>query len=265
MDTMLDCVVVGGGPAGLTAAIYLARFRRRFVLLDGGESRASLIPLSRNYPGFPEGVAGEALLARLRAQAERYGGALRQVLAQRLERAAGGFRLHTAEGPPIEAATVILATGVVENEAHLPGCTEAVKRGLVRICPICDGYEALGKRVGVLGAGDHAAAEALFIRTYSDQVTLILVGDDATLPAARRRQLAEAGIEVLTTPIERVTVEDGMVRALCIGRGERRFDTLYSAFGTTPQNALAAAVGAEMDRSGRLVVGDHQVTTIDRV
>jgi thioredoxin reductase (NADPH) len=159
---------------------------------------------------------------------------------------------------------VILATGVVENEPNLPHCEQAVKRGLIRICPICDGYETVGKAVGVLGNSDHAASEALFIRTYSDDVTLVLVGEDPDLPEPRRRALAEAGIEVLRTPIDQVRLEHGAVSALCLeGGGERRFDTLYSAFGVTPQNALADQAGARHDEQGRLFTGDHQETSVE--
>ena len=89
-DAMLDCLVVGGGPAGLTAAIYLARFRRNFRVIDAGDSRASWIPLSHNHAGFPDGISGDALLARMRAQAERYGAVIERGEVSRLERLDGG-------------------------------------------------------------------------------------------------------------------------------------------------------------------------------
>src|SRR5688500_8938070 len=89
-DAMLDCLVVGGGPAGLTAAIYLARFRRSFRVIDAGDSRASWIPLSHNHAGFPDGISGNALLARMRAQAERYGTVIEGGEVGRLERLEGG-------------------------------------------------------------------------------------------------------------------------------------------------------------------------------
>ena len=82
---MLDCLIIGGGPAGLTAAIYLARFRRRVRIVDSGASRASLIPLSHNYPGFPEGITGRDLLVRLREQARRYGATLTAGLVEELD------------------------------------------------------------------------------------------------------------------------------------------------------------------------------------
>ena len=262
MGDILDCVVVGGGPAGLPAAVYLARFRRSFVLIDSGASRASWIPLARNYPGFPEGISGADLLKKVRAQAQHYGAPLVQARVEGLERTDRGFRL-TDGNEEWAARRVILATGVVENEPNLPGCLDAVRRGLVRICPICDGYEGAGKNVGVLGNSDHAAAEALFLRTYSDAVTLILVGGDCHLPPERRRQLEDAGIPVVETPIEAVSLEHGAISAFNLAGGEiHRFDTVYSAFGVTPQFALADAVGARRDESGRLYVGDHQETSI---
>lgn len=254
--------MVGGGPAGLTAAIYLARYRRRFLLVDEGHARARLIPLARNVPGFPDGVAGEALLARLAEQARRYDAEFAPGRVEQLRRAQG-YQLDLADGSSLAAETVILATGVVENEPALPGCEAAVRRGLLRICPICDGYETAGRQVAVLGNSDHAAGEALFIRSYAHEVTLILVGEDARLPPPRRRALVEAGVEVISTPIDHVELETEAVRLVRLRGGEtRRFDTVYSAFGVTPQSALAAQVGAEQDEDGRLVVDAHQETSV---
>src|SRR3954469_9581417 len=85
-ETLLDCLIVGGGPAGLTAAIYLARFRRNFLLVDGGASRAALIPTTHNYPGFPKGISGLDLLSRLRTQAENYGTTTSRASVTELER-----------------------------------------------------------------------------------------------------------------------------------------------------------------------------------
>src|SRR5690348_2999702 len=88
---LLDCLIVGAGPAGLTAAIYLARFRRNFVLADAGASRAALIPCTHNCPGFPDGVSGAELLSRLQAQAEKYGAIPRRANISDLQRDDTGF------------------------------------------------------------------------------------------------------------------------------------------------------------------------------
>lgn len=267
-DTTYDCIVVGAGPAGLTAAIYLARFRRDFLVVDSGASRASWIPLSRNHPGFPSGIKGKSLLRRMRLQAQRYGARIREGRVDALEVDGGLFRLISGE-ETLSARKVILATGVVDNAPPIPGVEEGVARGLVRVCPICDGFEVTGKRVGIIGDDDHSAAEALFVAdTYTDAVTLIHVGPRDELSAEMRGRLAAAGVQVVETPVESVVLDAGRISALCFGphSGEGRepqaFDSVYSALGVTPRTRLAIDAGARLDDSGRLYVNDHQETSV---
>jgi thioredoxin reductase (NADPH) len=259
---MLDCVVVGAGPAGLTAAIYLARFRRKFAVLDAGHSRAARIPRSHNHPGFPGGVSGKALLRRMRRQAEAYEADIRPGQVSALTALASGFRLQTDEGP-LRARRVILASGVVDNEPAIPQVGDAVRAGLLRVCPICDGYEVIGQSVAVIGADDHAAHEACFLTTYSQDVCLIHVGAPDALSAAERAQLKAAGVGLIETPIGRVVLDRRRITALCLGPGEpRRFDAVYAALGVTPRSALAVDAGATLDPAGRLVVDEHQQTSV---
>ncbi len=264
MAEPLDCLVIGGGPAGLTACIYLTRFRRHVQVIDSGNSRAMWIPRSHNLPGFPDGVEGSALLDRMREQARSYGGYIRSGGVTGLSRTADGVFCADLDGDRLWARTVILATGVLENEPRLPDVFGAVKRGLIRTCPICDAYEAIDKRIAVLGNSEHAAAEALFLRTYTADVTLVLVGDGPQLSDKVLQALSEAGVHINHTRIDAVDVEDSSVVALCSEDGVRRpFDVLYSAFGTTPQSALADLLNAALDECGRLTVSDHQETSID--
>jgi len=259
---MHDCVVVGAGPAGLTAAIYLGRFRRDVRVVESGASRAARIPLSRNHPGFPEGVRGRELLARMRQQAEKYGAVIQSGRVEDLIPQRDGFRLVTAEGE-LSGRTVLLATGVVDIEPDIPGVQEGVARGLIRICPICDGYETIGTRVGVIGRDAHAAREAIFLRAYSDEVALIHGGKPQDLPEACRAELAEAGVEVIEAPIESVVLDEERISALCFGPDStRRFDSLYAGLGVQPRTQLAVQAGARLDENGRLVVGEHQETSV---
>jgi thioredoxin reductase (NADPH) len=257
----LDCIIVGAGPAGLTAAIYLGRFRRSFRVIESGESRAAWIPRSHNHPGFPDGVRGPTLLARMRRQAERYGATIVRGRVETLAPVRGGFRL-SAEGESPRARTVILATGVQDNAPPIPGLEDGVARGLVRICPICDGYEVIGQRVGVIGLDDHCAREAAFLRTYSDEVAFIHVGPDP-LPKATAQALRKAGVEIIESTVRGVTIERRRITAFDFGAGEpRAFDVVYSALGITPRNRLAVQAGAELASEGRLIVDEHQQTSI---
>ena len=258
----LDVIIVGGGPAGLTAALYMARFRRDVLVIDGGDSRAAWIPTTHNHPGFPDGVAGLALLDLQREHALRYGAKIRPGLVETLAIADDGFLL-TIDGETLEAATVLLACGVEDNTPDLPGVDEAVRRTLLRICPICDGFEVTDQRVGVIGHGPLGAREALFLRTYTDHLTLIHVATPDALPAAEREQLAQAGVKVIEASIDSVELQPERPRALCFsGAGRMEFDALYSALGVTPRTGLALAAGARHDDQGRLVVDDHQQTSI---
>jgi thioredoxin reductase (NADPH) len=262
VDEILDCVVVGAGPAGLTAAIYLARFRRNFLVVDSGASRAAWIPRSHNHPGFPDGVRGKTLLARMRRQAERYGARIEAGRVEDLEPVRGGFRLTGGLGE-LSARKVILATGVLDNEPPIPGLDEAVAKGLIRICPICDGYEVSGQKVGVIGCDVHGGREARFLTTWSEDVALVHVGQPDALPDDERARLAAAGVEVLEAAIDSVAIERRRISAICFRGEARRFDSVYSALGVSPRVQLAIKAGAALDEAtGRLVVGEHQETSV---
>ncbi|MDQ2860349.1 MAG: NAD(P)/FAD-dependent oxidoreductase [Pseudomonadota bacterium] len=258
-----DAVIVGGGPAGLTAAIYLGRFRRRCLVIDGGESRLGWIPITHNHPGFPDGVAGVALLARMKAQAQRYGASTRAASVNAIRRVEDGFALDV-ESARVAAPFVILATGAHDTPPPLPDLFDAAQKGLIRICPICDAYEVIDKAIGVIGDGPHGAREALFLADYSDKVSLIHLGHAAHLDASARAALAKAGVAVVESAVREVVVEGGRIAALCHADGERRvFDTLYSALGMTARADLATTLGAKVNEGGCLIVGQHQMTSVD--
>lgn len=281
----LDCLIIGGGPAGLTAALYLGRFRRSCLVVDGGGSRAARIPLSHNMAGFPDGITGEAYLARLRRQAEQYGARIERGRITRLERIeadGGGFRAHMSSAPPaasdsgptsgpasgpeervLEARTVLLATGMTDAEPELPSLRQARRRGLLRYCPICDAYEVIGKKVCVVGAGEKGAEEALFVRNYSNDVTLMAHGGPLALSEEVRRRLEAAGIAVARSPAEEIVLDGNQIRAVVAGAVESwTFDAIYAALGSTPCSALAASVGAKLCEDGSLHVDAHQQTTV---
>ncbi|HEX8470647.1 MAG TPA: NAD(P)/FAD-dependent oxidoreductase [Brevundimonas sp.] len=259
-DETPEVLIIGAGPAGLTAATYLARFLRKVVVADAGEPRACWIPVSHNMPGFPAGITGGAILSRMREQAEEYGAVVEAGTVEDLRAVDGGF-VARLNGRNITVRAVLLATGVVDHHPDLPGVEDAVRRSLVRICPICDGFEATDKAVAVIGDGDAGVREAAFIRTYSDRVTLIHIGHANAL--TEREALQRLGISLVETAIEQVHLENDRVTAFSFGGRRTAFDMVYSALGTSPNASLAERLGAERsDEDGRLVVDAHQQTSI---
>lgn len=254
-----EVLIIGAGPAGLTAATYLARFRRRVLVADGGTSRACWIPVSHNMPGFPHGITGDAILKRMTEQASEYGAVVEAGKVERLARKGDGFSARL-NGRDLLVRAVLLATGVVDHHPDLPGVERAIERSLVRICPVCDGYEAIEKAVAVIGDSDAGMREAAFLRTYSDRVTLIHTGPADAL--SERAALDRLGIELFETAIENVELEGDRVTALGRGGDVRAFDLVYSALGTSANANLAEAIGARCGEDGRLVVDSHQRTSI---
>ncbi|HEX8568934.1 MAG TPA: NAD(P)/FAD-dependent oxidoreductase [Caulobacteraceae bacterium] len=263
MDDVLDCLVVGAGPAGLTAAIYLGRFRRRFTVIHDGDPRAGWIPVSHNHPGFPDGIPGRDLLARMRTQAELYGARILIGEVGGLTRSEDGTFLVQTGGGELRARNVLLATGVKDKGSELPDIYKAVQKGLIRICPICDAYEVIDQAVGVIGRGDKAAREAMFIRTYTADLKVILLGGEDRISDENRRTLADAGVEVIESSLSRIHLENDRIAALEFSGGvKHRFDSVYSALGTSPRTELARQAGALTATDDRLWVNDHQMTSI---
>jgi thioredoxin reductase (NADPH) len=254
----VDAVIIGAGPAGLTAATYLGRFHRKVVVIDGGASRARWIPESHNIPGFPRGISGSMLLTQLREQAVQYGADIYPGHVDTIEHSERGFRVHF-ESTSVFGRLILLACGVQDHLPDLAGAQEAVLRSLLRICPICDAYEATGKRIAVLGSGAHGDREAQFLRTYSERVTLIHVGG-ARDPAADAT-LKAAGVALITASLTELEIESDRL-VLRTSKGAHFFDVFYSALGCTPVSRLATDLGATRDENGGLRVNAHQQTSI---
>jgi thioredoxin reductase (NADPH) len=263
-DPILDCLIVGGGPAGLTAAIYLARFHLDILVVDGGKSRASWIPCTRNHAGFPDGINGEELLQRMRDQACKYGAKIESEFVTKLGRdeQTGMFTATWGSGEAT-ARMVLLATGVsnrrppMDEELH----DDALSRGLVRYCPICDGYEVTDKKVGVIGSDSHGVAEALFLRSYTADVTLIAPDKALRLKPEDNQKLKEAGIDCVDGPAQAVAFAKDCIT---VDTAERHytFDSIYPALGSDTHTQLAEMVGAKLASDGCILCDDHQRTSV---
>ncbi len=260
-DLDLDCCIVGGGPAGLTAAIFLARFRRRFLLIDGGDSRASWIPRSHNHPAFPNGINGFELLDRMREQLSHFGTVPHRDTVTRLSRDEDSrIRVGTNSGDFV-APFVILATGVRDRLPPVEDAVSHVRSGAIRQCPICDGYEIMGQRIAVLGDTANAAGEALFLRTYTPDLTIVTMGKPLDLTPEDRARVDEAGIRVLETPLRALRCDPGDVEVHLADGTTIHFYAVYSGLGSDPNTDLARQIRVELTPEGRLVTNAKQRTS----
>ena len=260
---MFDCLVIGGGPAGLTAAIYLARYHLSVKVVDDGNSRANLIPLSRNHAGFPHGISGSDLLKRMRDQAAPYGVRHQEGKILELGRYNGTFTSRT-QSREIHSATVLLATGVVNRQPDMPQSLhdEALQRGLVRYCPICDGYEVTDQPIAVLGTGLQAANEAEFIRSYSADVTVISPQAPDGFDAAQRQRLEGIGVRMLSGPCLAFELTPGHID-IRLTSGTYSYAALYPALGSDVHSEIGISAGARVSSDRCVIVDRHQSTNID--
>jgi thioredoxin reductase (NADPH) len=227
--------------------------------MDAGDSRAALIPESHNYPGYT-GISGPDLLKLLRRQAGDYGAALVQGNVEALEREGEALFLARTDRGPVRARRVLLATGVVDKDPPLDGIRIAVKKGALRYCPICDGYEATDKRIAVFGGPGSGGKKALFLRTYSADVTLLLTESPGDADAEMLSALQEAGVEIAHARNFDLEEEGALITARFADGQRYEFDVVYPALGCDVRSDLGRALGAECDDVGCLIVDGRQRT-----
>ena len=235
-------------------------------MVDAGGSRARWIPSSHNCPGFPFGVAGTELLAKLRLQAEGYGTEITPGRITALQRDGDSFTAVDDHGRRYRASTVLLATGIVDRMPPFDGSAETLERaiasGALRLCAVCDGYEASDESIAVYGPADVAIRHAVFLRTFSQRVAA--VASDATEPSSECAALARtARVEILTAGRTLHYGPDGGCTIRFEGGDSRHFDTVYPVLGGDAQSQLAVELGAEVDDARELIVDARQQTTID--
>lgn len=254
---MHDCIVISAGPAGLTAALYLGRYRRNPLVIHDGSARAARIPLTHNVPSFPDGIKGTHLLDRMTDHASAYGARFHKGSVTGLSRAERGFEVLLEDGQRFEARTVILATGILLNQIDLPPelHEQAIEDDVLRYCAVCDAYEHIGRTIGVVGCEESGASQALFLSRYSDRITLY-PDYPAAMAAADRLKLQAHGIAISEVPMARVKPRRAGMEVWCEGAAAPAvFDVVYPCFGTRPRTTLAQQLGLTLDEGGCLDSG----------
>ena len=260
MTSSLDCLIIGGGPAGLTAAIYAARFHLRVGVIDVGESRALQIRRTHNHAGFPEGISGAELLQRMRTQAARYGALIDKGRVDTLQMTANGF-VGTTDSGAFSAKSVIIATGVTNHRPDMSETlhSEALQSGRLRYCPVCDGYEVTNKNVAIIGANSAAVREAIFMKSFTRDVTFV---GPQSIDEAERLQLQRYGIPLVAGPAREFALETDTISFAC---GSRRYsyDAIYPALGSSIHSDLAIQLGAKVTDDTCIEVDSHQRTSVE--
>jgi len=266
MEHVYDGLIVGGGPAGLSAAIYLARYNRSVLVADRGSGRSTSHEVNENYLGFPDGIASTQLRELGREQARRFGVELMSDDVSGIEHVDGVFRASSVRRE-YRARTVIFATGATDVFPDFELMREYVGRSLFW-CITCDGYKVRGRRVVVVGHDGSAAVTALQFLNFTERVRIVTnrSAGEAALSEEKRGDLARRGIEVYEGCIAEVQGAHGMMQALRLDDGrEIELDAMFNQQGATPNSELAQSLGVETSYHGWIKCDVEQRTNVERV
>ena len=270
---MRNVVIIGSGPAGLTAALYTARANLSPLVIEGLDAGGQLMLTTavENFPGFRDGIMGPDLMANMRAQAERFGAEIVQGRVGAVAVSGGTITVTTDQGP-VETRSLIIATGASAKLLGLPNERALMGHG-VSTCATCDGFFFRGKPIAVVGGGDSALEEAIFLTRFASKVTLIHRRD--TLRASKIMQDKAAANEKIafewnSEVLDVKDVVQGVVSAVVTRNlktgaiKEIPVDGVFVAIGHTPNTSLFAGL-LEMDANGYLVTKDGSKTSVPGV
>lgn len=256
-----EVIIVGGGLAGLSAAIYLGRALRDVLVIDAAESLAIWEPEVQNYLGFPDGVDGRELLERGRLQARNFGAELITEEVDSISREEGAFRLR-AKKCQFHCRKLLLATGIYHLPPKIPAVNECTGISMF-FCKDCDGFRVQGRRVAVVGANDEAVEYGLAILTYTDCVALLTNGEKPRWSAEHERWITEYHLPVYQARITRVDHREGRLAEVELEDGQALvLNSLFTTRGDIFHNALARQLGAGLDAQGQVIVDRCQRTSV---
>ncbi|RKD89098.1 NAD(P)/FAD-dependent oxidoreductase [Halopiger aswanensis] len=260
-ESRYEVAVVGGGPAGLTTALYTTRLGHETAVFDRGGGRAAMMQETHNVIGVPESVSGNKLLETAVEQLRSYGADYRQEFVTDIERVDDSFVLETTDGSAT-ADSVVLATGFSDGRPDPP--LPRTGRGL-HYCLHCDAYAFVDEPVYVMGRGDSAAYVAMIMLNFTDDVDLLLRGDEPTWSDETATMLEHHPVDIVREDVTGVrNGDDGWLEALEFADGAvREYRGGFAMYGSEYNNGLAASLGADINDDGTVAVDDHGRTSVD--
>ena len=273
MSSLRDVIIIGSGPAGLTAALYTARANLQPLVVEGLEAGGQLMltTMVENYPGYRDGIMGPELMADMRAQSARFGADMIQGHVTAVDLCSTPFVVRTDDAE-FQAKTVVIATGASARLLGLPSERALMGHG-VSTCATCDGYFFRGQDIAVVGGGDSAMEEAIFLTKFASKVTVVHRRE--TLRASKIMQdKARANPRIawmLNTEVEEIKdTNGGVVTGIVVRRGgsgartEVALGGVFVAIGHTPNTALFKGQ-IELDANGYIITHDGAKTSVPGV
>ena len=264
-NDVYDIAIVGGGPAGLCAALWLGRYLHSVVLIDSGDPRNWE---TRGINGFlgSQGIRSPDLRAQGRADAKKFGVDLVDDEVCKVSNTnAERFVLGLNKGRTIESRRLLLCIGIRDVWPDIPGLSDCYGE-TAHVCPDCDGYETRGRKTVVVGSGRKAVGMALSLTTWTDKIVICTNGEPANMQAAHLEKLKALNIPVLEAKVNNISSRDGEIRSLNLDGGMcLDCDRLYIAIGQYPADDLGAQLKCKRDESSLIEIDEHYHTSVKNV
>lgn len=269
-----DIIIIGAGPAGLTAGLYAGRQNSKALVIDKGLAGGlgSEVPMMENYPGF-DLISGMELISKMKPQCEKFSEIRENQIIEDIEKRDDGIYIKTKSSIGDDfneylTKSVILATGASHKHLNVPGENEFLGRG-VAYCATCDGMFFVNRNVLMVGGGNSAAQEALYLKNIGCNVKIVHRRDSLRCEHRLEELLQEKGVEILWNSTIKEIKGDMAVNSVTLVRDgveeEYETDAVFVAIGDEPSNGLAKQLGVELDENGYIITDKSQATNVSGV